>query len=509
VSGRHRERFLHSQVTSDVRALAPGEAQLSALLDAGGRLRAYFFLHKREDSIVLLVPEDVADSTVAQLSDHIIADDVAVVRRQVPEMRLVLGPESARLRGRVAADEQIPIDGFGSQGLVTWAGDELPYPTIDGHELEARRVVSGPPLWGREVSAGMLVNETQLLDTAVSLSKGCFLGQETVAKVASHRGAARYPVLLRVHGEISEPSRLLGERLATPDTNRAGTVRSVARWRGAVYLQASVARELRVEGMELECRFADGSEVLATVVSLPLIVTPTPEEQAEELYLRAVRLFAGDEEHDAVELLERAIAVCPEYADAYESLGVVLGRHRRYEEAIDLMRRLLEVDPDSVMAHTNMSVYYNQLGRIDDAEREARHAAAKTMERERRATDDADEERRKRNLAAEDRSRREQMFRQVLELDPEDGLANFGMGELSVEEGRFDRAVGYLEKALAADPNHSAAYLALGQSLEGEGDVDRARETYLSGVRVAANRGDLMTANRLQDRLRAMDSPTD
>jgi tetratricopeptide (TPR) repeat protein len=177
----------------------------------------------------------------------------------------------------------------------------------------------------------------------------------------------------------------------------------------------------------------------------------------------------------------------------------------RYEEAIELMRRLLEVDPLSVMAHTNLSLYYNQQGRIEDAEREAAEAMRAKIRREKDEKELADAARDQTDSANADRERRAEMFRQVLDLDPEDPLGNFGLGELLVEEGSFEDAVVHLERALAADPRYSAALLALGRAHEGAGDLTSARETFLRGVDIAAARGDLATANRMQERLVKLD----
>jgi tetratricopeptide (TPR) repeat protein len=285
-------------------------------------------------------------------------------------------------------------------------------------------------------------------------------------------------------------------------------VRSWTRWEGDTLLQASLFRDYRVEGLAITCRFEHGVELDATVALLPLIETPSPEDHAEELYHLAVAAFTGDQEGEAVALLERAIAVCPTHADSYESLGVILGRHGRYDEAIQLMRRLVDVDPDSVMAHTNMSVYYNQLGRIEDAEREARAAAVKGLELQRREQERADAERRARAEWDADLERRKAMFLEVLELDSADALGNFGMGELCVETGRFEDAVQHLERAIEADQDYSAAYLALGRAWEGMRQVERAREVYTAGVEVSARRGDLATANKMQSRLQSLEAET-
>jgi tetratricopeptide (TPR) repeat protein len=340
----------------------------------------------------------------------------------------------------------------------------------------------------------------------VSADKGCYLGQETVAKIASGRGAARAPVLLEVVAGDSPSGSLVGKSFAADGRERAGEVLAVAAWEGSAYLEASAVRMLRVAGREIECRFEDDSTVVVRVHETPLVSAADPEQWARRLTMLATAAFAEDREEVALTLFERAIAVCPQYADAYESLGVILGRHKRYGEAVDLMIRLLGVDPSSVMAHTNLSLYYNQLGRIEDAEREAAEAMRVKMRREVVGRDHEEAARQESETAAAERRRRAEMFRQVLELDPDDAMGNFGLGELLAEEGRYAEAVDHLERALAADPRYSAALLALGRAHEGTDDLVAARRTYRRGVDVAAAKGDLATANTMQERLVVLES---
>ncbi len=506
--GRDAVRFLHSQLTSDVQGLAPGTSQQTALLDRGGRLQAFGFLCRRSDRVELLLPSEIAASAVRRLEGHVIADDVTLTIVDTPRLQLVLGAEAVRRVAEDDDDKRFPIEIYGSRGFVTWRGGELDLPTVDYDELEARRVLSGLPRWGDEVTEGVLIHETALIDTAVSIDKGCYLGQETVAKVLSGRGASRAPVLLELIAGDSTVDGLVGQSFSSELAKRSGTVLSVARWDDRVFLQASVARELRVQDREIECSFEGGLTVAVRVHPLPYLSAPEPEAWARQIELRAVEEFAADRENEAIELYERAIAVGPSYADAYEALGVIFGRHGRYEEAIELMQRLLEVDPLSVMAHTNLSLYYNQQGRIEDAEREAAEAMRAKIRREKDEKELAEAAQDQTESAIADRERRATMFRQVLELDPEDPLGNFGLGELLVEEGKSDEAIIHLELALAADPRYSAALLALGRAHEGAGDPASARETYRRGVDVAAARGDLATANKMQERLVVLDAST-
>jgi folate-binding protein YgfZ len=509
VEGRNRERFLHSQLSSDVRSLGMGESQWTALLDRTARLQAFGLLLKREQHIELLLPAEAASAAVAALEASVIADDVSLRSVDTPPMRLALGAEALRRIEKPPPGDLFPIAGWGSRGFVSWGGHERGLPGIEPADLEARRVLSGVPRWGSEARAGRPVYESSLAALAVSATKGCYLGQETVAKVASGRGAARAPMLLEVAPGELDPHRLVGTRITIGGRPGAGEVLSWAEWNDSLYLQALLVRELRVEGLEVGCRWDHGAACDATVRGLPLLRALAPEDWAGRLQTAAVEAFAADREDDAVVLLERALAVCPRHGDAYEMLGVILGRHHRYEEAIGLMRRLLEVDPDSVMAHTNLSLYFNRLGRIEDAERESAEAMRAQMRRRHESEEREAAESRRATTAAEDRARRAEMFRQVLEIDADDALGNFGLGELLIEEGRPAEAVEHLQRALDADPRYSAAFLALGRAYEAAGEHHAALATYAKGIEVAAARGDLSTANKMQERLAALQSPVD
>jgi len=193
--------------------------------------------------------------------------------------------------------------------------------------------------------------------------------------------------------------------------------------------------------------------------------------------------------------------VCPSFADAYESLGVIHGRRGDLERAIELMHGLLEVDPESVMAHTNLSQYHGRLGHIEQAEEEKRLAAVAGMRQKRRDREPDDETRARGEAVETGDRRREEMLRRVLEVDPGDAFANLGLGELLLGRDRPEEAVAHLERALDSDPRSSAAYLALGRALAALGQRGQAAAVWAQGVGVAASRGDVAVANTLQSLL--------
>jgi Tfp pilus assembly protein PilF len=266
---------------------------------------------------------------------------------------------------------------------------------------------------------------------------------------------------------------------------------------------AYLAREYRVPGKVLEF-VADRTTYTATVTWLPFYTASGVTERAKAKYDEALQLFAQDQDEQAIVLLRAAIELDPHLADAYEALGVILSRHEEYEEAISLMHKLAEIDPESVMAHTNLSMFYMKQGMKEEAEAEKEKATLlgfKKAMAERQSLKSEEEQRLQRQQALEDKV---QMFQEVLALDAEDALANYGLGNTFLELGRNQEAAPLLEKAVQMDPKYTVAYLALGKVYEALKNVDQARQTYEKGIEVAAQRGDLMPLQEMQRRLAAL-----
>lgn len=96
------------------------------------------------------------------------------------------------------------------------------------------------------------------------------------------------------------------------------------------------------------------------------------QERSQEYLDQALELFAKTASHDelgpAIELLRKALKENPKNEDAYESLGVMLAKQEKYQEAIKVMHQLELMNPKNQMAQMNLSIFYMKIGDKETAE---------------------------------------------------------------------------------------------------------------------------------------------
>jgi folate-binding protein YgfZ len=167
VAGPDAADYLQRMVSNDVESLAVGEACPALLLTAKARVIAPVVVWRRgvEDFLVLTEPE---------LGE--------VVRALLTRMRL-------RAKCEIELEVHASVLVFGGDGFATdFEGarelvDAELEPTLDAAELERRRIEAGVPRWGREIDERILPAEAGLDATHVDFGKGCYPGQEPVARL--------------------------------------------------------------------------------------------------------------------------------------------------------------------------------------------------------------------------------------------------------------------------------------------------------------------------------------
>ena len=208
-----------------------------------------------------------------------------------------------------------------------------------------------------------------------------------------------------------------------------------------------------------------------------------------------------DDLDEPIKYLREAIALDSKHAAAYEALGVFLSKQNKLDEAIALMKRLVEIDPNEIMAHTNLSIYYMQQGRIEDAELEKGEATG--IEFERLVSQNMAKKKKEKDAENHgiEQERKIEMFEKVLEIDPVDQIANFGLGSIYLEKGYAEKALAPLKIVVQENKDYSAAYLLLGKTWEKLEKSEEAIQTYKAGIAAASKKGDLMPLKDMQSRL--------
>jgi len=97
-------------------------------------------------------------------------------------------------------------------------------------------------------------------------------------------------------------------------------------------------------------------------------------QHAEEHYYAALDLFADGKHEDALAEYGQAIDADPTFTEALHGMARALQDLDRIDEAIEISKKIAEIDPDDVLAHTSLSVLYQKKQMIPEAEAEANKA---------------------------------------------------------------------------------------------------------------------------------------
>ncbi len=217
---------------------------------------------------------------------------------------------------------------------------------------------------------------------------------------------------------------------------------------------------------------------------------------SDSLYNEAFDLFRAEKLPEAIQKLESLLQSNPSFEDAYEALAVLYSRAKRLDDAIEMAKKWIRLNPHALMAHTNLSRFYMEKGMIAEAEHEQGEA--------RRLSWAAELKKKKIEMPKVDPKEKIARYQKVIELDPNDILGYYTLGDAYLENGMYREAVETFTRGLQIDPKHSSSYYGLGQAHQALGEVEKAKEVFKKGVAVASERGDVMPQRKMEARLRQL-----
>ena len=299
IVGRDRAEWLHGMVSNDVSGLEPGEGNYGTILTDRGKVLSDYRLLVCGDGLRLDTEPGAQTALIDRLNRFIISEDAEIVD-ETAEKRIwgVAGPRSKAVLEEAfgSAVPEVPLYGSfcvgagfaarqnraGELGYDIWvpaseggeAGrrlEEAGARRIDGAALETLRIEAGIARYGVDFDESVIPLEAQL-GHAIHWEKGCYVGQEIVARM-HYRG---HPNKLLVGLRFGEgPAPAVGADLyrEAGDAKRSGWVTSAAHsptlgaWIGLGYVRAKMS-DL---GTEYALRLESGGVQEAVVSSTPFV----------------------------------------------------------------------------------------------------------------------------------------------------------------------------------------------------------------------------------------------
>ena len=253
--GPDRERFFGGMVTAAVEGLAPGRGAFGFITDVRGRILASAAVLTLEDRLWLEIPRGRGRTIIEHLEKYIVTDQVEILPLGDMASVRVAGPKSADVladlgataardltapwshaqveildyQARLVREGHSPVPAFSlwqSSAIAPLMAEDLAeagIPQAGTEATEALRIEHGHPLWGVDYNDSNLPQETGI-ENAVDYEKGCYLGQEIVARIHYRGQPAR-----RMCRLIFEPGHTpAAEAEIEFDGQPAGTVTSVS-----------------------------------------------------------------------------------------------------------------------------------------------------------------------------------------------------------------------------------------------------------------------------------------
>jgi folate-binding protein YgfZ len=199
LTGAEAAEFLQGQITNDVEGLAPGDGCYAAFLTHKGKMRGDMRVLRGEDWIWIDTEQETLPALARTIQMYSIGRDVS--HRDVSAERAILslvGPAArAALEAEPPRHEHAHVEG--EHGLyvttdlgvdVICAAEEagrvraaLGVEEVSAQTAECRRIETGRPRHGLDTDVDTIPQEAGLNERAVSFTKGCYVGQETVARL--------------------------------------------------------------------------------------------------------------------------------------------------------------------------------------------------------------------------------------------------------------------------------------------------------------------------------------
>lgn len=227
VSGNDRVQFLHNILTQDIKNLKPGQSAYAALLSAPGKILADMNVFVFENNLVLDTEPGIEKKLLELLDKFLITEDVTLKDVTAQTAHLALeGPQARPFTGKECFSFPMMRGMTGKTAFHCLSPDAARKPDavqVNMEILETARIEWGWLRYGIDMDESVSLPETGLDALAASETKGCYPGQEVVARTNTYKGWQKKLVRLILEGKALPKS---GERILSAEGKDIGWITS-------------------------------------------------------------------------------------------------------------------------------------------------------------------------------------------------------------------------------------------------------------------------------------------
>ncbi|QLD33697.1 folate-binding protein [Mannheimia varigena] len=244
IAGADAEKYLQGQLTCDVAKIEVGSHTLTSHCDPKGKMSALLRLYRAEsDKFVAIIHTSLLPEALTQLKKYAVFSKVTFTELDTPVYGIAGEEAFAKLPENVTA---LTLS-QGQKRAFVW-GENLE-PNADERLWTLMDIQDGVPVLLKENQFEIIPQAAnlQLLENAISFTKGCYIGQETVAR-AKYRGAnkrALFTLVGRFEGEITLPETASAIEMQLGENWRAtGTVLTSVAYENTLWVQVVMNKDV-------------------------------------------------------------------------------------------------------------------------------------------------------------------------------------------------------------------------------------------------------------------------
>ncbi len=513
LEGEDSFQFLNNLTTNDISHLSNFQGQSNLILDRQAKIKFIFWNYRVDDSLLLLTRKENAESLTAFLNENVflekltispLSDFTPIATFKESNLKKLLADDNEELT-KIKTDCLLKREDhfiiktdftFHNDFIVVTKKNNLEKISLLKKETDFfDSLVFEKSKWAfiDNLVDSPSVLETHFYQLAVNFTKGCYTGQEVIAKFHSRKGRAVKKLVMLSLAREETIAEVRKENLQY-DEKKILTIFKIKNSPTfkKIFILALINANYSPELKEI---FLNGRRKEISISLLPMKKTT----EFEKHYNLGLEFFHEGNIAQAKINFKKAISLKKDDEAALEALSLCEEKLKNFPKAIEINQAIAKANPSAIMPHTNLSRLYMLSGLIMEAEEENKKATVLMFKQSAKATPSLKAARPRKN-------RQIDFYKNILKEEPNDDIAHFQLGKIYHEQEQYETARKHFEKTIAINEQYSLAYYYLGNIFFKLGNKNLASNFLKQGIVVAKKNGDFAPLKKIETQLQEVNS---